>query len=550
MKKILFFVLLLLIGASNAQETTYWKDNFDEKDISDWTRIISSGEGYGWSVLQYLDSNFQPTGTPFLSSVSYTQFNNIGYLHPDEWAISPQIDLTNASGQLKFSWLLSENRFTPSPNEEHYEIYISEEKTLAGMLAQPKVYEETNVPLQPESRSININQWKGKKIYIGIRHHNLTFDIAVDQPNSAVRFDDLKVSAFSGCTTATFGQYPQSLFIPTLDGIRNTIVSDGATGEYSLVQLKAGVSYFFSTSNATIYNTIATESQEILASGFGELPYTPAIDQNIRFYSHKNTACAGDLSVFFARYVRTLTACEQNKVTGTSSQYFELGGTSNQRLAVDVSAPSTGSFSVYGLEPIMTADATTFKITFYENTTSDLPGSVYTVKTPVSVKKELVAGNFNKYTLAFDTPVVINAGKTYWMEVESNATGWQSISTSHFGNFGVGNNDQTGGLWVSMEETGVDFAYNIICSEYLATEDNPLQNKIAYYPNPVSEELNLQSGKKIKDISLYNVAGQKVSQTLKPIDNKLDMRKYSPGIYMITVTFIDGKSETIKVIKK
>ncbi|MCD9855178.1 hypothetical protein LUD75_10695 [Epilithonimonas sp. JDS] len=127
----------------------------------------------------------------------------------------------------------------------------------------------------------------------------------------------------------------------------NTIVSDGATGEYSLVQLKAGVTYFFSTSNTSIYNTIATESQDILTSGIGELTYVSLVDQKIRFYSHKNTSCAGDLSVFFARYVRTLTACEENKVTGISSQYFELGGATNQRLAVDISASSTGNFSVW-----------------------------------------------------------------------------------------------------------------------------------------------------------------------------------------------------------
>ncbi|MCD9855179.1 hypothetical protein LUD75_10700 [Epilithonimonas sp. JDS] len=118
----------------------------------------------------------------------------------------------------------------------------------------------------------------------------------------------------------------------------------------------------------------------------------------------------------------------------------------------------------------MTANATTFKITFYKNTTSNLPGNVLTTKTPTSAKKELVAGNFYKYILVFDAPVVIDTGKTYWMEVETNATGWHSIHTSHFGNFGAGNNDQTGGQWASLQEVGVDFAYSILCSAYLGTQ--------------------------------------------------------------------------------
>ncbi|MCT3897526.1 T9SS type A sorting domain-containing protein [Elizabethkingia anophelis] len=202
MKKLLLIFLLSSLSIFKAQETTYWSDNFDDKNISDWI-IVSIGSpvtGKGWRSLQYLNSLFQPEGSPFLSSLSYTQFNNYGYLHPDEWAISPQIDLTNANSSeiIKFSWVLYENRFTPSSNEEHYEIYISEQKEVSGMLGQAKIYEETNVPVSTTARSVDISQWRGKKIYIGIRHFNTTFDIAVTQNASAVRFDDLRVFSTSG----------------------------------------------------------------------------------------------------------------------------------------------------------------------------------------------------------------------------------------------------------------------------------------------------------------------------------------------------------------
>lgn len=552
MKKILLLAFSLLVLVTKAQETILWSEDFNDENVSDWKLYNVSGTGLGWYPIQNLGPDMTAIGTPFLDSPSYTNGNDLGYLHPDEWAVTPQIDLTNVSEKekVRFGWKLINNLFTPSPNEENYEIYISELNTVAGMLAQPIVYTELNIPISETERYVDISSWKGKKIYIGIRHHNKSTNIPIESSYSSIQIDDVKVSTIIGCTTATFGQYPQSLFIPTLDGVKNTITDDGGMGEYSVVQLKAGITYDFSTSNSNIYNTISTESQDILISGLGVLTYTSPVDQNIHFYSHKNNNCAADFGVYFAKYIRVITACEQNRVAGTSTQYFEFGGVKNQKLAVDVTAPSNGDFTIYGLEPILYGDATTFKVNFYENETSNLPGSLYLTKNATVVKKELVEDNFYKYTLSFDAPMTVDAGKTYWMELESDATGWQSITESHFGNYAVGNNNDTGGNWLSMASIKVEFAYSILCSAYLATEDFESISNVKYYPNPVIDELNLLTNKKIQNISIHNISGQKLSQTIKIDNNKLDMRKYLPGVYIVNVTLVDGKSESIKVIKK
>ncbi|MCD9855177.1 hypothetical protein LUD75_10690 [Epilithonimonas sp. JDS] len=95
------------------------------------------------------------------------------------------------------------NIFTPVPNEENYEVYVSELNTFAGMLTQPKLYSELNIPIVETQRSIDISAWRGKKIYIGIRHHNTSCEIPTTSSYSSLQIDDLTVSKVLGCTTAS-----------------------------------------------------------------------------------------------------------------------------------------------------------------------------------------------------------------------------------------------------------------------------------------------------------------------------------------------------------
>lgn len=103
---------------------------------------------------------------------------------------------------------------------------------------------------------------------------------------------------------------------------------------------------------------------------------------------------------------------------------------------------------------------------------------------------------------------------------------------------------------LSMAGIKVEFAYNIICSPLLATNDVELASKVKYYPNPVVDELKLMTDKKIKSISIHNLAGLKLSSVIKFDNNTLNMSKYLPGVYIINILMEDGKSESIKVIKK
>tara|TARA_R110002073_G_scaffold72537_1_gene177078 strand:- start:40798 stop:41595 length:798 start_codon:yes stop_codon:yes gene_type:complete len=70
-----------------------------------------------------------------------------------------------------------------------------------------------------------------------------------------------------------------------------------------------------------------------------------------------------------------------------------------------------------------------------------------------------------------------------------------------------------------------------------------------YYPNPVSDILNLHAAEKISIINVYNAIGQHIlSEKPSTLSTKLDMGNLASGVYMVQVKA--GKlNENIKIFK-
>ena len=96
-----------------------------------------------------------------------------------------------------------------------------------------------------------------------------------------------------GCfVTGQFDQWPTSTYIPSCIGIAETITASAWAGEFSKVQVTAGIEYIFSSSVATDFITIADEDEEIaFITGTGSVTWTSPIDQVIRFYTHADEDC-------------------------------------------------------------------------------------------------------------------------------------------------------------------------------------------------------------------------------------------------------------------
>lgn len=84
-----------------------------------------------------------------------------------------------------------------------------------------------------------------------------------------------------------------------------------------------------------------------------------------------------------------------------------------------------------------------------------------------------------------------------------------------------------------------------------------VSDKINYYPNPVLEELyiswELVDDKMITEINLYSLSGATL-QTIKmpEADSVLTVPfgNYPSGLYIVVLTYNDGKNKSIKVEKK
>ena len=359
----------------------------------------------------------------------------------------------------------------------------------------------------------------------------------------------------TGCLTATNGQWPTATYTPNCNGANANITTSAYLNEYSKVNLVAGTAYTFSTSNSAYFITIGNEAgTAVLASGTGSVVYTPTASGVVRFYSHLSSNCDGG-STLHARIVKCgtppppPTACTDFKTPSNNREnggFF--GGETAQRLAIDIPVGSTG-FTVHGIEPIVAGDATTFSFKFYSNN-AGLPGAEIATRTGI-IQSSVVTGtafgyDFKKYTVAFDSPIDLDANTTYWVEVTSDAVAWESTTVNRLGSPDVFNNSGTSGAWVAGT---TDYVFNLVCSPLLAVGDAS-NAKFSYYPNPVVDYLNISSSTKVESVSVYNIAGQKMPVSAKLVNGKVDMSKLAPGVYIITTTLDGGKNESFKVVKK
>lgn len=85
--------------------------------------------------------------------------------------------------------------------------------------------------------------------------------------------------------------------------------------------------------------------------------------------------------------------------------------------------------------------------------------------------------------------------------------------------------------------------------DVLSTEENTIEG-FSFYPNPVQDVINIQSGQTVDQVALYNIAGQKVlDQKINATNAQLSVGDLSKGVYLMTATSGNVRS-TYKVIKK
>ncbi|WP_163401434.1 T9SS type A sorting domain-containing protein [Flavobacterium fluviatile] len=184
MKNLLLFTALLIFNSSHAQFPV-WMNSFDSAaDLEGWTFHDLNNNGNNWVQ----GANWHlPDGEVILEAgteqvLRYTTFplSGIGYPNAsteNDWAISPAIDLTSASGNilLAINW----NRVLPKDvrNSAGRIIYISTSPDLAGFQLQEGTFDyyftsddvtfSTN-PNEFSQSILDISVFAGQTIYVGL----------------------------------------------------------------------------------------------------------------------------------------------------------------------------------------------------------------------------------------------------------------------------------------------------------------------------------------------------------------------------------------------
>jgi hypothetical protein len=80
--------------------------------------------------------------------------------------------------------------------------------------------------------------------------------------------------------------------------------------------------------------------------------------------------------------------------------------------------------------------------------------------------------------------------------------------------------------------------------------DDPSMSEFTYFPNPVNDQLTINSQRDVKDITVYNMLGQVVVRQTPNMRNcTVDMSSMQTGAYFVQVS-IGNTVETVRVLKK
>ena len=174
-------------------------EDFENGLPETWTIIDADEDGYKWGA-----GGTSLSGNGAVTSSSYV--NNVGALTPDNWLISPKLDLQGTLGV----WMRGQDK---SWAAEHFSIMLSTATEIADV-------SDFNITLVPETVTTgeyveykaDLSAYAGQQGYIAIRHFNCTdmFQLVVDdfglfKETPAGEWQDMAVTeataTLSGLTT-------------------------------------------------------------------------------------------------------------------------------------------------------------------------------------------------------------------------------------------------------------------------------------------------------------------------------------------------------------
>ncbi len=167
MKKLLLFTLLAAVSFSLNAQRVIFTEPFDSLSVlpADWTTIDADGDSFGWYADFYEGD--------VLETYAVSESWNEDPLTPDNYLVTPQIDLRNAVAPVYLYWTIGVG--DEDWPEEVYQVTVSTTEPTVEGFTNP-VFEETLVPEAYYwlKRQVDLSALIGQQIYIAWRHYDCT----------------------------------------------------------------------------------------------------------------------------------------------------------------------------------------------------------------------------------------------------------------------------------------------------------------------------------------------------------------------------------------
>ena len=491
---------------------TYFSDNFDDEDISDWTLYDQDGDGYNRETV-----NLGTGYTAAIASYSYDNDSSTA-LTPNNYIVSPAVNLSTAtSAILKFK-VKSQD---PDWAAETYSVYATTTNTVAGFLATTPLLTENAASNGAGgvfyTKTIDLSAFAGQsQVYIAFRHHNSTdmFSIHIDDvsveaaPTTAPGCAAL-TSPANGATNLAYLSQTLSQTAPTT-GVADSydVYIDKNTDPTTLVSNVSGTSYTATNLDPSSTYYLKVIAKNTAGSATGCTVYS--------FTTMAPTYCtAGATSTSFEKISNVTFANINNNSTATAG-YEDFTS-----VVGEVTAGSTYTFTATFSGTSYASDQVLVWIDLNNDKDFNDAGEQVLV-TPT--KK-------SPWTGSITIPATATIGSTRMRVRLHDASLTPNLTPCGTSGYG------------QVE----DYTLNI---GQLAVNDVS-KNGIKAYPNPVKDIFNIEAQGKIKSVKVFDVTGkQLLTKDLNEATSKIDFTKFNSGVYVVTTTMEDGSTTSTKVIKK
>jgi hypothetical protein len=540
MKKLLLLLSMMALPFATYGQT-YFFDDFNDQNVSDWTRYDVDGDGKNWADIFFVpDAEGNPVTPISLISRSW----QVNPLTPNNWIVSPAINLAAATGSTVLSWKVQ--CAAAEWDLENYSVYVSTASDMPTLMASAVTFSEVyNDPANAGTsylRTLDVSSFNGQTIYVAFRHHNVTDmdfisidDVKVAAPatsapdcvtlvapaNSATGVSN-PTTTLSWTASAT-GASADSYDVYLDQNANPTTLKGNASGlTFNATGLLASTTYYWkviakntagSATGCMVYSF--TTLANPYAPYCGPLTYTSGVEPitSVNFGNMTNTSSATvGTSPAHELFLSKIATVEQGS-SNTITLKGNTDGNYTGRYIVFIDWNQDGDF----LDAGETYFATGTGVTVVNSTGVDAKTAVGTIVVPgtatLGTTRMRIKKNFS--STAYPNPC-FSAG---------------TLAAGTLTGFGQAE----------------DYTVNVVGAGLAVS--NTAKSQMSVYPNPMKDILNISAAdKKVSEVSIYSIDGKLVKSVKENVSN-VNVNSLSKGVYIVKVKTSDSE-KSFKVIKE